>query len=259
MLGGEPATVDRAEADVLAGLAGATASRSMRVSFEATAANASKEQALEAVLERLGVAPEQVIAAGDADNDLGMLRMAGFAIVPSDAMARPRAAADLVVGPHDADGGRRVHRGIRGRSVPSGHIGAPWRPTTPPPSRVGSGEVVGSGAVSSSEDDLAAHSYDAWPIAAKWRMQHRQPFRPDLVVRPTTIDQVSRLLTWASEHGEPVTPWGLGSSVTGSPLPMHGGITLDLSSMRAVLQLDETRTSSSGCRRGSWGSSSSGN
>ena len=104
MLGGEPATVDRAEADVLAGLAGATASRSMRVSFEATAANASKEQALEAVLERLGVAPDQVIAAGDADNDLGMLRMAGFAIVPRDAMARPRAAADLVVGPHDADG-----------------------------------------------------------------------------------------------------------------------------------------------------------
>ena len=101
-------------------------------------------------------------------------------------------------------------------------------------------EVVGSGAVSSSEDDLAAHSYDAWPIAAKWRMQHRQPFRPDLVVRPTTIDQVSRLLTWASAHSEPVTPWGLGSSVTGSPLPIHGGITLDLSSMRAVLQLDET-------------------
>ena len=104
MLGGEPATVDRAEADILAGLAGATASRSMRESLEATAANASKEQALEAVLRRLGVAPEQVIAAGDADNDLGMLRMAGFAIVPGDAMAGPRAAADLVVGPHHADG-----------------------------------------------------------------------------------------------------------------------------------------------------------
>ena len=104
MLGAEPATMDRAEADVLAALAGATASRSMPESVEATAANASKEQALAAVLERLGVAPEQVIAAGDADNDLGMLRLAGFAIVPSDAMAGPRAAADLIVGPHDADG-----------------------------------------------------------------------------------------------------------------------------------------------------------
>ena len=64
-------------------------------------------------------------------------------------------------------------------------------------------EIAGSGAVSSSEDDLAAHSYDASPMAAKWRMQHLQPFRPDLIVRPTAVDQVSRLLTWASGHGVP--------------------------------------------------------
>lgn len=104
MLGGEPEAIDRAEAEVLAGLSGATASRSMRQFLEATAADASKERALEAVLERLGVVPGQVIAAGDADNDLGMLRLAGFAIAPADAMAGPRAEADLVVGPHDADG-----------------------------------------------------------------------------------------------------------------------------------------------------------
>jgi hypothetical protein len=104
MFGGEPETVDRAEADVLAGLSGATVSRSMRQFVEATAADASKERALEAVLERLGVVPGQVIAAGNADNDLGMLRLAGFAIAPGDAMPGPRAEADLVVGPHDADG-----------------------------------------------------------------------------------------------------------------------------------------------------------
>jgi hypothetical protein len=104
MFGGEPETVDRAEADVLAGLSGATVSRSMRQFVEATASDASKERALEAVLERLGVVPGQVIAAGDADNDLGMLRLAGFAIAPGDAMPGPRAEADLVVGPHDADG-----------------------------------------------------------------------------------------------------------------------------------------------------------
>ena len=112
---------------------------------------------------------------------------------------------------------------------------------TDPPATVANQvrELVGSGAVSSSEDDLAAHSYDAWPMSAKWRMQHRQPFRPDLVVRPTTVDQVSRLLAWASAHDVPVTPWGLGSSVTGAPLPIHAGIALDMSSMRGVLQLDE--------------------
>ena len=104
MLGGEPAAVDRAEADILAGLSDATASRSMRQFVEVTASDASKEQALEGVLARLGARPAQVIAAGDADNDLGMLRLAGFAIAPADAMPGPRAEADLVVGPHDADG-----------------------------------------------------------------------------------------------------------------------------------------------------------
>jgi len=104
MLGGEPAAVDRAEADILAGLSDATASRSMRQFVEVTASDASKERALEGVLARLGARPAQVIAAGDADNDLGMLRLAGFAIAPADAMPGPRAEADLVVGPHDADG-----------------------------------------------------------------------------------------------------------------------------------------------------------
>jgi hypothetical protein len=104
MLGGEPAAVDRAEADILAGLSDATASRSMRQFVEVTASDASKEKALEGVLARLGARPAQVIAAGDADNDLGMLRLAGFAIAPADAMPGPRTEADLVVGPHDADG-----------------------------------------------------------------------------------------------------------------------------------------------------------
>jgi len=104
MFGGEPVTVDRVEPQILAGLSGATAMRSMPQLVEATAADASKEGALQAVIERLGVVPGQVIAAGDADNDLGMLRLAGFAIAPGDAMPGPLAEADLVVGPHDADG-----------------------------------------------------------------------------------------------------------------------------------------------------------
>lgn len=104
MLGGTPADLDRAEAAVLAGLSGATAARSMPEFIEATPVDASKERALGSVLERLGVAPAEVIAAGDADNDLGMLGLAGLALAPADAMPAARAAADVVVGPHDRDG-----------------------------------------------------------------------------------------------------------------------------------------------------------
>lgn len=112
MLGGRPADVDRAEVLVVAGLKGSTAARSMPEFIEATPADASKERALATVLERLGVAPAEVIAAGDANNDLGMLRLAGLAIAPGDAMPGARAAADVVVGPHDRDGVAEFLEGV---------------------------------------------------------------------------------------------------------------------------------------------------
>ena len=99
---------------------------------------------------------------------------------------------------------------------------------------------VGPGRVVDDEAEIALHSYDWWPVAAKWRRQGKRPYRPDVVVRPEGADDVSHLLSWASANGVPVTPRGAGSSVTGAPLPMQGGISLDMSAMRSVLALDET-------------------
>jgi alkyldihydroxyacetonephosphate synthase len=46
-------------------------------------------------------------------------------------------------------------------------------------------------------------------------------------------------MRWATESGVPITPWGLGSSVTGASLPLRGGVALDLTSMSRVTLLDE--------------------
>jgi alkyldihydroxyacetonephosphate synthase len=100
--------------------------------------------------------------------------------------------------------------------------------------------LIGPERVSSDRADLVSHSFDAWPVAAKWRQQGKQPYQPDVVVRPVDTVEVSRLLAWASQNHVPVTPWGAGSSVTGAPLPLHGGISLDLSAMSRLLALDET-------------------
>ena len=99
--------------------------------------------------------------------------------------------------------------------------------------------LLGAAHVFTNDEELHNHSYDWWPVAAKWRQQGKQPCRPDAVVRPATVDAISRLLTWASQQGVPVTPWGAGSAVTGAPLPLHGGISLDMRALNQVLALDE--------------------
>ena len=94
--------------------------------------------------------------------------------------------------------------------------------------------------ITTSGADLDAHSYDWWPMAVKWRQQGKRPYSPEAIVRPLSVGEISQVMRWASEHAVPVTPWGAGSSVTGAPLPMTGGISLDLSALNRILALDET-------------------
>ena len=91
-----------------------------------------------------------------------------------------------------------------------------------------------------SDELIASHSADWWPLAAKWRAQGKQPHAPDAVVFAQRMEDVQRLLRWANGAGVPITAWGLGSSVTGAPLPLRGGIVLDLSQMTHLLDINET-------------------
>jgi alkyldihydroxyacetonephosphate synthase len=100
--------------------------------------------------------------------------------------------------------------------------------------------LIGREYVFVNEEMLQTHSYDTWPVATKWKQQGKQTHRPDLVVQPTTVEQIEKLLSWANQNHIPVTPWGLGSSVTGAPLVSRGGIILDMSAMQQVLEVNTT-------------------
>jgi D-lactate dehydrogenase (cytochrome) len=63
------------------------------------------------------------------------------------------------------------------------------------------------------------------------------PHRPDLVVYPTSTEDVSRTLALATEHRVPVTAFGAGTSLEGHVIPLRGGISLDLSRMTRLLEL----------------------
>jgi len=65
---------------------------------------------------------------------------------------------------------------------------------------------------------------------------HR-PRRPDLVVYPSSTEEVSRVLALADERRVPVTPFGAGSSLEGHVIPERGGISLDLSRLDRIVEL----------------------
>lgn len=61
--------------------------------------------------------------------------------------------------------------------------------------------------------------------------------RADLVVTPECADQVPTILRHAYDLQVPVTPRGTGLGNYGQAIPLSGGILLDLSACRAVLDI----------------------
>jgi Cof subfamily protein (haloacid dehalogenase superfamily) len=71
---------------------------------ELFAHGASKGAGVAWLLDHLGIAPKAMLAAGDGDNDLEMLRLAGIGVALANARPGVKAAADFVVCSND-DGG----------------------------------------------------------------------------------------------------------------------------------------------------------
>ncbi len=62
---------------------------------------------------------------------------------------------------------------------------------------------------------------------------------PDVVVFAGTTEEISRILALANQKKIPVTPRGAGTSAVGGALAAKGGILLDLSKMKSILEIDK--------------------
>ena len=65
---------------------------------------ANKGQGVKTLLSQMNIVPEKVMAIGDANNDIEMLKYAGFAVAMGNASDALKAVADEVVGTNDEDG-----------------------------------------------------------------------------------------------------------------------------------------------------------
>lgn len=64
-------------------------------------------------------------------------------------------------------------------------------------------------------------------------------FPPEVVVKPATAEEVSRIFKIANEYKIPVTPRGGGTGLSGGALAVHGGICLSMARFNKILEIDE--------------------
>lgn len=72
--------------------------------LEVADARAGKGPAVAVILERLDLDATGLVAFGDADNDLGMIELAGMGVCMENGEAHLKAAADFIAPRHDQDG-----------------------------------------------------------------------------------------------------------------------------------------------------------
>ncbi len=88
--------------------------------------------------------------------------------------------------------------------------------------------AVGKENVLTSLEERKCYSYDA----------RNEGVIPDLVVFPSSAEEVSKIMKLANQYLFPVIPRGQGSGLTGGSVPMYGGLILVFTRMNRILEID---------------------
>ncbi|WP_417848555.1 FAD-binding oxidoreductase [Thalassoglobus sp.] len=81
-----------------------------------------------------------------------------------------------------------------------------------------------------SEDELIVYECDGYIVEKRV---------PDVVVFPTTTDQIIETVKLCCEFDLPFVPRGAGTSLAGGTLPVGGGVMICLTRMRQILEINE--------------------
>src|SRR5436190_7944229 len=88
--------------------------------------------------------------------------------------------------------------------------------------------IVGSDALLASPSDLLVYECDGYTIEKN---------KPDVVVFPTSTEQVVQIVRACNEFNVPFLPRGAGTSLAGGCLPVGGGVMIALTRMKRILEV----------------------
>jgi FAD/FMN-containing dehydrogenase len=99
-------------------------------------------------------------------------------------------------------------------------------------------ELLGDAAVSDEEAALERVSVDGSTLSPV--IMEKLPLgRAQLVVYPPNAEAIAVAIGAAVRHGVPITPRGKGTGNYGQAIPMSGGLVLDMSKARAIVEVGE--------------------
>ncbi len=91
-------------------------------------------------------------------------------------------------------------------------------------------EVVGTESVLSARSEVIVFECDGFTIEKN---------SPDIVVFPTTTQQISKIVKLCNEANVPYLPRGAGTSLAGGCLPVGGGVMIVLTRMKEIIEINE--------------------
>lgn len=87
-----------------------------------------------------------------------------------------------------------------------------------------------NGTIFTEEDQLACYSYDAYA---------ETPCMPDIVVKPSTYEQIEEIIRLCNEENIPLITRGAGTNLSGGTIPKDGGCVLLTTGFNKILEINE--------------------
>src|SRR5690348_9505809 len=88
-------------------------------------------------------------------------------------------------------------------------------------------KLLSSGSILFQPEEVVLYEYDG----------SVEKGRPDIVVFPTTTQQVSQIVKLAAKHNVPIVGRGAGTGLSGGALARTGGLMLAFSRMKKILSI----------------------